>query len=113
MPDDVPFTPVGPVAALVKGHPLALRVAGRAVMVVSLGDQVVCLADCCSHGESPLSTGRVRGDKILCPLHGARFDLRTGRHLSPPATRGVPCYPVRVRDGVVEVAVPPAAEEPA
>ena len=55
--------------------------------------------------QSPLSTGHLRKGSILCPLHGARFDVKTGEHLGPPATRGIETFEVRVADGVVEAAV--------
>ena len=53
----------------------------------------------CSHQRVSLMTGEVQGCEVMCPMHGARFDLRTGQHLSPPAYRGVPVYPVKVEDG--------------
>ncbi|PZN96801.1 MAG: hypothetical protein DCF31_03170 [Alphaproteobacteria bacterium] len=57
----------------------------------------------CSHAALPLEGGRVRGSAILCPHHGARFDLRTGRHLGPPAWTGIASWPVRVVADRVEV----------
>ena len=42
----------------------------------------------------------------VCPRHGARFDIRTGRALSLPAYEPVATFPVRVEDGVVKVTVP-------
>ena len=52
--------------------------------------------DVCSHGAVSLSDGEVDGCTIECWLHGSRFDLRTGKPLSPPATAPVPVYPVTV-----------------
>lgn len=57
----------------------------------------------CSHAALPLEGGRVRGSAILCPHHGARFDLRSGRALGPPAWTGIASWPVRVTAGRVEV----------
>ena len=45
------------------------------------------------------------GFEIVCPRHGARFDLRTGTVLSLPATEDVEAFPVEVRDGEVYVVV--------
>lgn len=57
----------------------------------------------CSHAALPLEGGRVRGASIVCPHHGARFDLKTGRVLGPPAYAAIPAFPTRERDGQVEV----------
>jgi 3-phenylpropionate/trans-cinnamate dioxygenase ferredoxin component len=45
----------------------------------------------------------VDGDEVICPRHGARFCIRTGEALSPPAYEPVPTFPVRVTDGMVQV----------
>jgi 3-phenylpropionate/trans-cinnamate dioxygenase ferredoxin subunit len=57
----------------------------------------------CSHSLLPLEGGRVRGSAILCPHHGARFDLASGRALGPPAWTGIATWPVRVTGDRVEV----------
>jgi nitrite reductase/ring-hydroxylating ferredoxin subunit len=49
----------------------------------------------CSHASLPLEGGRVRGTAIVCPHHGARFCLKTGRVLGPPAHEGIAAYPTR------------------
>jgi len=54
------------------------------------------ISDICSHGAVSLSDGEVEGATIECWLHGSRFDLRTGKPLSPPAVRPVPVYPLTV-----------------
>lgn len=57
----------------------------------------------CSHAAQPLDGGRVRGSSIVCPHHGARFDLKSGRVLGPPASAPIAAFPTRERDGMVEV----------
>jgi 3-phenylpropionate/trans-cinnamate dioxygenase ferredoxin component len=61
------------------------------------------LAAVCSHALLPLDGARVRGTALLCPHHGARFDLASGRALGPPASAGIAVWPVRVADGRIEV----------
>ena len=63
------------------------------------------LEDNCSHADTPLSEGRLRGYQITCPLHGTSFDVRTGEHSGPPAYEGVPCFKIQLEDGVA-VALP-------
>jgi 3-phenylpropionate/trans-cinnamate dioxygenase ferredoxin subunit len=57
----------------------------------------------CSHALLPLAGGRVRRGAVVCPHHGARFDLRDGRSLGPPAATGIASWPVRLAAGRVEV----------
>ena len=59
--------------------------------------------DNCSHADTPLSEGRLRGYGLTCPLHGASFDVRDGSHSGPPAWEGVACHQVTESDGVAVV----------
>ena len=63
------------------------------------------IEDRCSHDDGPLCEGLSDGFQVECPRHGARFDVRTGRVLSLPATEDVDAFPVRVRDGEIFVEV--------
>ena len=57
------------------------------------------IEDRCSHDDGPLCEGERDGFCVVCPRHGARFDLRTGAVLSLPATEDVEAFEVVVRDG--------------
>lgn len=59
----------------------------------------------CSHQDFPLSEGAIEDGTLECALHGARFDLETGRAVALPAIRPVRTYAVEVRDGAVYVEV--------
>lgn len=65
-------------------------------MVRDEDGELHAISDICSHGAVSLSDGEVEGCTIECWLHGSRFDLRTGKPLSPPAVTPVPVYPVTV-----------------
>ncbi|QMW21922.1 Rieske (2Fe-2S) protein [Sandaracinobacteroides saxicola] len=91
-------------ADLPPGSSACRTVAGRALIVARAQDGTYhAVANRCSHAALPLDGGRVRGSSIVCPHHGARFDLKSGRVLGPPAHEGIVAYPTRERDGVVEV----------
>ena len=64
------------------------------VVVCRVAGTLHALDDNCSHADTPLSEGRLRGTSITCPLHGAAFDVRDGSHSGPPAWEGVPCHRV-------------------
>lgn len=94
------------------------RVVGRArgwsVVVVLLDGAVHALENRCSHATAALDTGVLRGCELICPLHGARFDVRDGTCVGPPATQPVRSFPARLNGEVVEVALPekPALAKP-
>jgi 3-phenylpropionate/trans-cinnamate dioxygenase ferredoxin subunit len=58
----------------------------------------------CTHDGTVLTSGNpIEGDEIVCPRHGARFCVKTGEALSPPAYEPTATFPVKVEDGKVYV----------
>jgi 3-phenylpropionate/trans-cinnamate dioxygenase ferredoxin subunit len=80
---------------LVEGKPVAIEVDGIPVCVVKVADEVFAVADTCTHSEASLAEGEVTGSKIECWLHGAEFDLKTGKALTPPATEALKTFNVK------------------
>jgi 3-phenylpropionate/trans-cinnamate dioxygenase ferredoxin subunit len=82
--------------------------AGRVTACIyNLDGDLYALEDRCSHDDGPLCEGDwdpVEG-VVICPRHGANFDLRTGAALTLPAWEPVETYPVRIEDGIVKVTV--------
>jgi len=73
------------------------------IVVCRADGALYALTDNCSHADTPLSEGRLRGYGLTCPLHGASFDIRDGSHSGPPAWEGVACHRVTESDGVAVV----------
>ena len=71
-----------------------------------VGDDYFAIDGTCSHEKASLVLGEICDHEVMCPLHGARFDLRTGRHLSLPAVRPVSSFPVKVVGGKIQVEIP-------
>ncbi len=84
----------------------ACAVAGREILLCHLREGVFAVDNVCTHAFSRLSEGRLRGTRVICPLHGASFDVRDGRVLGAPAAVPLVSYSVRVVDAAVEVALP-------
>ena len=59
------------------------------VVVCRVNGQLFAVDDNCTHRDARLSEGRLRGHNLICPLHGAQFDVRTGEHKGPPAPCGL------------------------
>ena len=76
---------------------------GTDVAVFNLDGAWYAIEDVCTHDGGILTGGEVEDDVIVCPRHGARFSIRTGEVLAPPAYEDVPTFPVRVEAGIVQV----------
>jgi 3-phenylpropionate/trans-cinnamate dioxygenase ferredoxin component len=88
---------------LAPGAMKRVDVAGHAVALLNVGGEFYAIDDTCSHEEASLSQGTLTGEVVVCPKHGARFNVKTGRVLSLPAVRSVAVYPVRVEGDAVLV----------
>ena len=83
-------------ASLTPGKPVRIEKDGESICVARIGDEVFAIGDTCIHSEASLAEGDITDFKIECWLHGAEFDLRTGKALTPPATAPVHKYSVTV-----------------
>ncbi|HEU5442798.1 MAG TPA: non-heme iron oxygenase ferredoxin subunit [Steroidobacteraceae bacterium] len=99
------FRPALALAELPQGRMRCITVAGREVLVCHSKEGVFAVDNICTHALARMDEGRLRGTRVICPLHGASFDVRDGRVLGAPATRPLSSYPVRVVDGMIEVAL--------
>ena len=88
------------------GERLFLEIDGRTIVIYSLNGEYFATGDECSHDGGPIGDGQLEGFEIICPRHGARFDIRSGKVTKFPAVSDIPSYPVRVLDGYVEVGLP-------
>ncbi len=88
------------------GERLFIEVDREPIVIFNLAGQLYAIADVCSHDDGPVGEGDLEGTTIICPRHGARFDIRTGQVLSLPAVVDIPAYPVRVVDGQIEIGLP-------
>jgi 3-phenylpropionate/trans-cinnamate dioxygenase ferredoxin subunit len=72
-------------------------------LLIRIGEDFYCIEDTCTHDGAPMTDGAIVGCEIVCPRHGARFDIPTGRVTRMPATEPIRTFPVEVRDGAVYV----------
>lgn len=68
----------------------------RVVVVVRLQEDVYCLDDVCTHDGGTLGDGELEGNCLVCPRHGAKFDVRNGDAVLMPATEATGSHEVRV-----------------
>lgn len=96
------WTPVLAATAL-DGQPQRVEVAGVGVVVYRNDGHVMAVGGYCPHLGAPMDDGWIDRDRIVCPWHGSRFACESGEVLRGPATAALPSYPVRIREGRVEV----------
>src|SRR5712692_6388899 len=82
-----------------------VEVEGQKISLFRAGEAFYALSNTCTHRGGPLSEGTVEGAEVTCPWHGARFDIKTGAVLGPPAGREVRSYSVRLAGADVEIEV--------
>jgi nitrite reductase/ring-hydroxylating ferredoxin subunit len=83
------------------GKTLCVDVDGREILLCRTSDGVYAVDNLCTHAAARLCEGKLKGHRILCPLHGAAFDVRDGSALTRPASVALATYPVRVdEDGI-------------
>jgi nitrite reductase/ring-hydroxylating ferredoxin subunit len=99
------FITVGAPDDVAPGTAARIVAGGEEIAIFNVGGEFFATTDVCSHDEASLADGELFGHVVECPLHGARFDVRTGKALSLPAVYPVKTFEVRVVDGQLQVKV--------
>jgi nitrite reductase/ring-hydroxylating ferredoxin subunit len=99
------FEAVLKLGELPMGGMRACLIGGREILICHTREGVFALDNICTHAHARLCEGRLRATRLVCPLHGASFDIRDGRVLGPPAEVALATHAVRIVDGVIELAV--------
>ena len=97
------FMKVASTTDIPPGAKKIVEVEGILIVVANIDGQFYAVEDVCTHDGGPLGEGKLDGCQLICPRHGARFDVRTGAALTMPAVEAAPTYEVRVQDGDVLV----------
>jgi nitrite reductase/ring-hydroxylating ferredoxin subunit len=96
------YAPVARRSEIADGDMVAVdALDGEPVCLVNLGGSIYAVHDNCPHQDFPLSAGEVHDGTIECPLHGARFDVRTGAVCRGPAIDDAATYAVRVEGDTI------------
>jgi 3-phenylpropionate/trans-cinnamate dioxygenase ferredoxin subunit len=78
----------------------------RRILIANVGGQFFAVDDTCTHEDASLSSGALRGEWVKCPLHGSRFNVRTGEVMEEPATESLATYPVRIEADEIWIGTP-------
>lgn len=100
------FYRVTPVEDYPEGERVFLEIDGHPIVIFMLKGEYIATGDVCTHDGGEIGNGELDGEEIICPRHGARFNIRSGKAVALPAVTDIPVYPVRVVDGFLEIGIP-------
>ena len=104
---ELEYVPVARVEDIPNGGRIYVEFGGMIIVVFNIAGNYYATGDVCSHDNGPIGDGELDGYQLVCPRHGARFDVRNGKALTLPAVEDIPYFPTRVMDGQVEIGVQP------
>jgi 3-phenylpropionate/trans-cinnamate dioxygenase ferredoxin subunit len=107
-PGSIQYHQIADVSEMANGEQLYVDIGDLELVVFNIAGEIFAIGDVCSHDGAPLGEGEIEDYEVVCPRHGARFDVRSGKVMALPAVEDIPAYPVRVREGQIEVGVPAA-----
>jgi 3-phenylpropionate/trans-cinnamate dioxygenase ferredoxin subunit len=88
------------------GERLFITVDERAIVLFNIAGHIFAIGDVCSHDGGPLGDGEIDKEEVICPRHGGRFDLLTGKAMGLPALVDIPAYPIRISNEKILLGLP-------
>ena len=85
------------------GQSRRIEVQGKEILLCHVKGEFFAVDNICTHAYAQLHQGRLRGYRLICPLHGASFDVRDGSVKGKPAFVPLKSYPLKIEDGAILV----------
>lgn len=102
-PGQGPFIKVADLTQIKAGQHKVLYFRQKEIVLFNLAGECYALDNLCPHRNGPLSEGEMADGVVICPLHGARFDIKTGKGLPGPHRCDVKAYTVKVEGTEVKI----------
>jgi len=102
----MPRTAIAPLEDIPENGNRAFAIGARSVLVCRTSAGVFAVENMCSHQYALLEGGKVKGPYLFCPLHGLRFDLRTGAPNGQLTKKPLTLYTADVENGIVHADLP-------
>ena len=104
--EDIEFHAVAKASEISEEEPKAVSIGRLDVGIYKLDGEFYAIDDICTHAYAMMTDGYIEDGQVECPLHGACFDIKTGKALTAPATIDLRPYPVKVEGDQISVGVP-------
>jgi 3-phenylpropionate/trans-cinnamate dioxygenase ferredoxin subunit len=88
-----------------EGRGTLVELEGLRLALFCVDGEYYAIDDRCTHAEGSLAEGDIDGHMVECPLHGARFDLKTGQAMAAPASEPVRTYPLHVEGDEIQLVI--------
>ena len=98
---------VGAADAVSEAHPLSIEIDDLELIIARCGEQLYALENRCTHDGQSLTGAEIEACEIICPRHGARFCVKSGDALTPPAYEPLRTFRVREEHGRILLERPP------
>lgn len=99
------FTVVSSVGTIKPGLTRRVTLGGHPILIANVDGVFYAVDDLCTHEDSSLSLGCLKGELVSCTLHGSRFSVKTGAPMEEPATKPLRTYPVRIEGGNILIGI--------
>jgi nitrite reductase/ring-hydroxylating ferredoxin subunit len=73
------------------------------ILLANSDGKLYALCDRCSHMNAPLSMGTLNGKVVTCPMHGARFDVATGKKVGEPMAPDLSKFPEPIPESLLKM----------
>ena len=87
---------VASLSQIKEGEMIAVDTSAGSIAVTRIGNEICAFQNVCTHDDNPLDDGKIEGEEVICPRHGARFNIRTGAVCRMPATSDIEVYPAHL-----------------
>ncbi len=105
MEKEITFVDITSVNDLPAGKTKKFTINNNDILLANVNGKIYAVDDMCTHEDSSLSLGCLKGELVYCTLHGSRFNVRTGKPMEEPATEALQCYQVRIQNDRIEVSL--------
>lgn len=103
---EIEFHEVAKTSELDEDEAMQVLVGRKEIAIYNIGGEYFATDDICTHAYASLADGYVENGQVECPLHGACFDIRTGKALTAPASIDIATYEVKIEGDTIYVGVP-------
>lgn len=97
------FVDVTDVNGVPEGKMKHVEVGEKEILLANSEGRIYALCDRCSHMNAPLSIGTLNGKVVTCPMHGARYDVATGKKVAEPMALDPSKFPEPIPEGLQKV----------
>jgi 3-phenylpropionate/trans-cinnamate dioxygenase ferredoxin subunit len=106
MVDQLKYLKIAALSEFPENERLFLEINDLPIVIYSLNGEYFATGDVCTHDGGSIGEGQIEGNEVICPRHGARFDIKTGKVTRFPAVEDIPSYPVKIEDGYLYLGLP-------